>query len=164
MKPCFVVFTTLVVLESACSRNSPQALAEQVRHIGVYAQTSSGALELTTYGVEEHQDSLMDGTSLAFRFSDTDTQSARASAFLVNMPDAVIAESKAYVLPDPRAARWYTGRNKKTPVPVTASIENVAGTIYKVTPGQIPPDATGFLCLLVKMPAGNARPPVRDKA
>jgi hypothetical protein len=155
MKSCLVVVAALLVLESACNRNSPQGLADQIKHLGVYVQTSSGILELTSYGVEEDHDSIMDGTSVAFRFPDADPPGGKAVAFLVNMPDAVITESRVYVLPNPRAARWYTGTNKKTPVPVTTNIEDVIGSIYKVTPGPIPPDATGFLCLFVKMPAGT---------
>lgn len=155
MKACFAAITILLVLESACNRNSPQSLAEQMKHLGVYAQTSSGVLELTSYGVEQTQDSIMDGMSVVFQFPDTGPQAGKAAAFFVNMPDAVITESEIYLLPNPIGARWYAPNDKRTPSPIKASIENVTGAIYKVTPGSMPPDAAGFLCLHVKMPNGT---------
>ncbi len=156
MKPRVVIAVFLLVACNACNRNSSQALAEQMKHLGVYAQTASGIMELTSFGVAQAQDSIMDGISVAFQFPGTDPQSGRPTAFFVNLPNAVITESEVFVLADPNGARWYAGEDRRNPTAIRANIENVTASIYKVTPESIPVNAAGFLCLFVKMPSGSA--------
>lgn len=113
-----------------------------------------GILELTSYGVSATQDSISGGVSIVFTFPGTDLQTGKATAFFVNLPHAVIEDAEIYILPDPKTARWYANGGNNSPSPIDADIEGETGSIYKVTPKSIPADATGFLCLWVKMPQG----------
>lgn len=153
MRSHLVAASVLFMLLGACKGSvAPQ---EQIKHLGVYAQTPTGVLELASYGLAESQDSIMEGTSVVFRFPDTEPQTARATAFFVNLPTSIIEDSEVYILPDPKAARWFTDKNRKSPTPIAADTENVGGSIYKVTPRSIPADSTGYLCLFVSMPPGS---------
>jgi hypothetical protein len=94
--------------------------------------------------------------SIVFIFTEAVPPTGRATAFFLNLPNAAIEESQIFILPDPKLARFFVDKNKKSPSPIDADIESVSGSIYKITPKSIPADASGYMCLFVKMPAGSA--------
>jgi len=136
----------------SCTRSSPQDIAERAKNLGVYTQTSDDLSELPTFGVEEHE-SL--GQTVSFKFTGN-IPTGNPSAFIVNMPGAIIAESKIFLLADPSAATWpMYFEDPSNPAPIPAAIEPLTPSIYKITPRELPESPAGFLCLLLKMPMGS---------
>jgi hypothetical protein len=146
-----VVFVALCL--AACNRDSPQAIADQTKRLGVYLQTSSGLTEIPVYGTP-NRDVLRE--TLGFEFNGPIPQSEKPLAFVVNLPDARISDAQLFALPNLKKARWhyFDPGNEGDPKPIASGIEPVVGSIYKVIPTGLPKGFTGHLCLLVKMPMG----------
>ncbi len=143
----------LILVSSGCGHGSDEAIAKQVTHLGVYSLTTTGLLEITQYGVTTFDPISQE---INFKFDQPIAQAAVPLGFVTNIPNAVIAEAKVFLLPSIEAGRWHrhfvdAGDSK----PIPSSAEAISGSIYKVTPSALPDPAAGFLCLWVKMPAGT---------
>lgn len=142
----------LILLLSGCSHAADQAIAQQVTRQGVYALTNSGLVELPEYGAYA-----LDGFSqeITFKFDHSITQVAAPLGFVTNVPNAVMDQSKVFLLPGMEAGHWHKGLvAPDDSKPIESSADAISGSIYKVIP-SLPDPATGFLCLLVKMPKGT---------
>ena len=144
----------LILLLTGCGHGSDALIAQQATRSGVYAFTATGLLEITQYGA-----ATVDPFSQEIQFKfDHPTGQIGVTApvtFVTNLPDAVIADSKVFLLPALDAGRWHKyfvdGGDSK---PLSSSSDQVSGSIYKVVP-DLPNSASGFLCLWVKMPKGT---------
>ena len=77
-------------------------------------------------------------------------------AFVTNVPEAMMAEAKVFLLPRVEDGHWHKNFvDAADTKPLPSSTEPISGSIYKVTPSDLPQGATGFLCLWVKMPSAN---------
>jgi hypothetical protein len=143
----------LVLFLSGCSHAADQAIAQQVTRPGVFALTKTGLVEIQQYGAYA-----LDPFSqeITFKFDQSIPQIAAVMGFVTNIPNAAITESKVFLLPTMEAGRWHkllvAPDDSK---PIESSADAISGAIYKVIPDSLPDPATGFLCLLVKMPAGS---------
>src|SRR5262249_17475924 len=120
----------------------------------VYAQTASALVEIPHYGAYT-----IDPFSqqIQFKFDSSIPQVAGPIAFVTNIPNAQMSDAKVYLLPNMGAGLWH--RNIAPPSdtnPIASSAAVVSGSIYQVTP-ELPGDATGFLCLWVKIAGSDDR-------
>jgi hypothetical protein len=93
---------------------------------------------------------------IRFKLDQSITQSPTPIAFVTNVPDAVMAQAKVFLLPRVEDGHWHKNFvDAADTKPIPSSTEAISGSIYKVTPSDLPQGATGFLCLWVKMPSGN---------
>jgi uncharacterized protein YceK len=147
--PVFLMF-----LLSGCNHAANEAIAKQATHPGVYALTTSGLSEITQYGTAAVNPFTQE---ISFTFDHSVAQAVAPLGFVTNLPNAVAAESKVFLLPSLEAGSWhknFTAAGDTKPIP--SSADAISGSIYKVTPDELPNGATGFLCLWLKMPAGTA--------
>jgi hypothetical protein len=126
---------------------------KQASRQGVYAQTTSGLVEISRYGAF----TVDPFTQLTkFKFDSSIPQVAGPIAFVANIPDAVMSDTRVYLIPAIDAGVWRRGFIAASDTkPLPSSADAVAGSIYKITP-ELPNDATGFLCLWLQMPSSDA--------
>jgi hypothetical protein len=149
-----IMMVILILMISCKGADSPEALAEKMRGLGVYAETESGISPVSAYGVES-QDVMSETTSFTFTGTIPDVQ--RISHFYLNLPDASVSESKLYLLDDVREARWhyFVENDPRDPKPVSATVEPVSGNIYKFSSAELLAKDAGFACLWASMPMGS---------
>jgi len=150
----FGVLASGIILTSGCGHGLSEAMMEQASRTGVYAQTASKLLEISHYGAFTLDPF---DQQIQFKFDHSIPQIVGPIGFVINIPNTVMNEARVFLLPSIEAGIWH--KNLTTPSyskPISSSLDAVAGSIYKVTP-DLPNDATGFLCIWVKMTAGSDR-------
>jgi hypothetical protein len=140
-----------ILLLSGCGHGLDEAMMKQASRQGVYVQTSSKLVEVSRYGAYNLDPFTQ---QIEFKFDSSISPVAGPIAFVTNIPEATMGDAKVFLLPSIGAGVWHknlaTSGDTK---PLSSSTDAISGSIYKVTP-DLPSDATGFLCLWLKMPAG----------
>jgi hypothetical protein len=136
--------------------------ATKIRRIGVFALTDKGLVELSCYGSQARTNNFNVET-YGFKFADRSCvpTAHTVNAFFLNLPGANISEAKIFGLPD-LDATWLipggmslSGPAPTDPTALTAEVENVRGTIFKIYPKHLAEIRSHFIALVVPMPLGT---------
>jgi hypothetical protein len=152
----FVLLLAVSVITACKHDSSSEHIAAQVKSLGVYALSGNQLTEISA-GDEEQRS--FDGHQFGFKFTEPIMQVQPDTSFIVNIPDAIISDSKIFRLADVKSAKWHVFKEEDMgrvdPKPVKASIEPLGNGVYKVKPVETGSTSTPFLCLWVKMPGGT---------
>lgn len=140
--------TTLALSLSACAADeypNPQK-------IGVFADTDSGLIELTVRGqFDRHPLSERYRITLPSRRGVPTVDEVHA--FFVNMPNALITESRVYYLPNLRAS-WGIQRSASDPTPARIDLLRIEEDVFKIVLKEKPPAGVRYVALFLTMPMG----------